>query len=62
LREDQLAAEVTEQAISYLRELFSSPDAPGSAMAARAVLPLEVEGEIRASCAFLSQDVLRTLG
>jgi hypothetical protein len=61
LREDPLSAEVTKQAISYLRELFSSPDAPGSAMAARAASPLEPEDEIRASCAILSQDVLRTL-
>jgi hypothetical protein len=50
-----------EQAISYLRELFSLPDAPGSTMAARAASPLEPEDEIRASCAVLSQDLLRTL-
>jgi len=61
LRADQLSAEVTGQAISYLRELFSSPDAPGSAMAARAASPLEPEDEIRASCAFLSQDLLGAL-
>jgi hypothetical protein len=58
LRNDPLSAEVTEQAISYLRELFSSPDALGSSMAARAASPLEPQDEIRASCAFLSQDLL----
>ncbi len=61
LRNDPLSAEVTEQAISHLRELFSSPGAPGSAMAARAASPLDPEDEIRASCAFLSQDLLGML-
>lgn len=61
LREDPLSAEVTEQAISYLRELFSSPDTPGSSMAARAASPLEPEDEITASCAVLSQDLLGAL-
>ena len=58
LREDPLSAEVTEEAILYLRELFSSPDAPGSSMAARAASPLEPQDEIRESCALLSQDLL----
>lgn len=61
LREDALSAQVTEEAISYLRELFSSPGAPGSAMAARAASPLEPEDEIRESCAFLSRDLLGAL-
>ncbi len=61
IRKDELSAEVTEEAISYLRELFSSPGAPGSAMAARDASPLEPEDEIKASCAFLSQDLLRVL-
>jgi hypothetical protein len=61
LREDPLSAEVTEQAISYLRELFSSPGAPGSSMAARAASPLEPEDVISGSCAVLSQDLLGAL-
>ena len=61
LREDPLSAEVTEQAISYLRELFSSPGAPGSSMAARAASPLESEDVISGSCAVLSQDLLGAL-
>ncbi len=61
LRKDPLASEVTEGAISYLRELFSSPDAPGSSMAARAASPREPEDEIRGSCAILSQDLLAEL-
>lgn len=61
LREDQLSAAVTEQAVSYLRDLFSSPNAPGPSMAAKAASPLEPEDEIRASCAFLSQDLLGAL-
>ncbi len=61
LRKDPLSAGVTEQAISYLHELFSSPEAPGSSMAARAASPLEPEDEIRGSCAVLSQDLLAKL-
>ncbi len=61
LRKDPLSAGVTEAAISYLRELFSSPNAPGSSMAARAASPLEPEDEVKGSCAVLSQDLLAKL-
>lgn len=61
LRNDPLSGEITEQAIRYLRELFSSPNTPGSSMAARAASPLESEDEIRNSCAVLTQDLLAAL-
>ena len=61
LRGVELSDEVTEQALSYLRELFSSPNATGSTMAARAAFPLESEDEIRNSCAVLTQDLLGAL-
>jgi hypothetical protein len=61
LRNDPLSGEITEQAIRYLGELFSSPNAPGSLMAARAASPLESEDEIRNSCAVLTQDLLGAL-
>ncbi len=53
-----LSAEVTQEAISYLAELFSTPDAPGSRMAARAATPLEDPDTVAASCAALAGDLL----
>jgi hypothetical protein len=53
-----LSAEVTEEAITYLTELFSTPDAPGSMMAARAATPLEDPDTVAASCAALAGDLL----
>jgi hypothetical protein len=44
-----------------LRDLFSEPSRPGCQMAARAAVPLEPEDTIAASCAFLTQDLLRAI-
>ena len=52
------SADVTEEALSFLRDLFSDPDRAGCRMAARAAAPLEPEDTIAASCAFLAQDLL----
>jgi hypothetical protein len=62
LLEEEISAEVTEEALSFLRDLFSEPSRPGCQMAARAAAPLEPEDTIAASCAFLTQDLLRAIG
>jgi hypothetical protein len=61
LLDEQISADVTEEALSYLRDLFSEPSRPGCQMAARAAAPLEPEDTIAASCAFLTQDLLRAI-
>ena len=61
LLEEEISAEVTEEALSFLRDLFTEPSRPGCQMAARAAAPLEPEDTIAASCAFLSQDLLQTI-
>jgi hypothetical protein len=61
LLEEEISAEVTEEALSFLRDLFSEPSRPGCQMAARAAAPLEPEDTIAASCAFLTQDLLRAI-
>ena len=53
---------MTEEALSFLRDLFSEPSRPGCQMAARAASPLESEDPIAASCAVLTQDLLREIG
>jgi hypothetical protein len=59
--EVQISTEVTEEALSFLRELFSEPSRQGCQMAARAAAPLEPEDTIAASCAFLTQDRLQAI-
>ena len=54
----QLSAEVTREALGYLDELFSTADAPGSAMVARAVVPLDDPDTVAGSCAVLAGDLL----
>ena len=61
LLEEEISAEVTEEALSFLRDLFTEPSRPGCQMAARAAAPLEPEDTIAASCAFLSQDLLQAI-
>jgi hypothetical protein len=61
LLDEEISADVTEEALSFLRDLFSEPSRPGCQMAARAAAPLEPEDTIAASCAFLTQDLLRAI-
>ncbi len=56
-----ISAGVTEEALTFLRDLFSEPSRPGCQMAARAAAPLEPEDTITASCAALSQDLLQAV-
>jgi hypothetical protein len=58
---EEISADVTEEALSFLRDLFSEPSRPGCQMAARAAAPLEPEDTIAASCAFLTQDLLQAI-
>ncbi|MGH3085692.1 MAG: GSU2403 family nucleotidyltransferase fold protein [Rubrobacteraceae bacterium] len=57
----EISTGVTEEALSFLRDLFSEPSRPGCWMAARAAAPLEPEDTITASCAVLSQDLLQAV-
>jgi hypothetical protein len=52
---------VTREGIEHLRMLFSSPDAAGCQMAARAAAPLEDPATIAASAATLATDLLVAL-
>jgi hypothetical protein len=61
LMDEEISADVTEEALSFLRDLFSEPSRPGCQMAARAAVPLEPEDTIAASCAFLTQDLLQAI-
>jgi hypothetical protein len=58
LLSDERARDVTRLGLSYLRELFGTPDAPGSRMAGLGVESLDDPERIAASCAFLAQDLL----
>jgi hypothetical protein len=60
LLEDEMSGRVTVEALDLLRELFASPTAEGSHMAARAAAP-EPEDEIIASCAALAGDLLQAM-
>ncbi|MEJ7842976.1 MAG: GSU2403 family nucleotidyltransferase fold protein [Rubrobacter sp.] len=57
----EISASVTGEALIFLRDLFSEPSRSGCQMAARAAAPLEPEDTIAASCAFLTQDLLRQI-
>lgn len=59
LLNEEISAGVTEEALTFLRDLFSEPSRPGCQMAARAAAPLESENTITASCAVLTQDLLQ---
>ena len=63
LRSNDLAAEATEQALMWLRQLFGAgPDALGSLMAARTEEPYGTAETVAAASAALAQDLLTALG
>lgn len=63
LRSNDLAAEATEQALIWLRELYGAgPDARGSQMAARTEEPYGTAETVAAASAALAQDLLTALG
>lgn len=61
LTSDELSAAVTEEALRYLEELFSTADGLGSQMAARATERLDDPATIAASCAALAVDLLKAM-
>lgn len=61
LTEDPIAGEVTREALAHLRDLFSDVNSSGSQMAGRAAAPLENKDTIAASCAALTQDLVKSL-
>ena len=61
LLNEEISYDVSEEALAFLRNLFSEPSRLGCQMAARAAAPLEPEDTIAASCAFLTQDLLRQI-
>jgi hypothetical protein len=61
LLNEQISAGVSEEALTFLRDLFSEPSRPGCQMAARAAAPLEPEDTITTSCAVLTQDLLQAV-
>lgn len=59
---DEISAEVTNEAIAYLRVLFAAgPDAVGSAMAGRAEAGIGDPANVAASVAALGEDLLTEL-
>jgi hypothetical protein len=58
LSTDPLAEQVTIEALSLLRDLFGTPEASGSQLAAAAAYPLEDEDLIKGSCAAIATEVL----
>ncbi|HEX7461388.1 MAG TPA: hypothetical protein VF317_04380 [Dermatophilaceae bacterium] len=63
LRADELAGSVTEQALTYLREMFAAgPSALGSTMAGRAEQGVGDPATVAASVSFLAMDLLESTG
>lgn len=63
LRSDELAGPATEQAVTYLGELFGAgPAAPGARMAGRAEEGIGEPDVVAASAAALAEDVITVLG
>lgn len=58
---DPRSAEVTAQGETYLTDLFGTDTAAGTAMAGRAVIPLEDPAEVEAACVALANDLLQAL-
>jgi hypothetical protein len=58
---DERSANVTKEALSYLRELFGAANSPGSQMAGRSVEGLDDPIFITASCAALTRDIVAAL-
>jgi hypothetical protein len=61
LRDDAQSQLVTNEAIGFMRRLFSVHSAIGPELAARAAAGLEDEDEIRQSCALLTSELLSRL-
>lgn len=61
LRRDSRSAAVTGEALQHLKDLFARPGSAGSTFASRAAAGLEPEDTIRASCAALTEELLRAL-
>lgn len=61
LRENPVSRSVTEQALTWLPDLFGEVRKPGVLMAVRAAGPLEAADTMAASLAVLTGDLLRTL-
>jgi len=62
LREDEIAHEVTAQALIYLAQLFASANALGATMAGRAEEGIGQPDTVSASVSFLAQDLLSAAG
>ena len=62
LRESPISREPTEVAIGYLRELFSTPESPGSRMAGDAVAEVGDEQAVRDGVAVLTRELLEAVG
>lgn len=56
-----VARDATRAAVSFLQELYESPEALGSSLAAAAANGLEDPEEISQSCAVLAEDFLRSV-
>lgn len=56
---DKIAGNVSREAVVFMEQLFGRPDSVGSRMAARAAGPMEVAETTAASCAALTEDLLR---
>lgn len=61
LSNEEISTGVTAESLTFLRDLFYEPAQPGCQMAARTAAPLEPEDTITASCAALTQDLLRAV-
>ena len=58
---DELSQEPTAQALSYLEQLFASPESLGATMAGRAEEGVGQPDTVSAAAAFLAQDLLSAL-
>jgi hypothetical protein len=58
---DKIAGGTSREAVGFLERLFGKPDSAGSRMAARAAEPMEAAGTTAASCAALTEDLLKAL-
>jgi hypothetical protein len=61
LLDTEVSKEVTHEALTALKDLFSTPSAKGSQMAVRAAGPLAAADEIAGSCAILATDLIEAV-
>jgi hypothetical protein len=61
LLDTEVSKEVTREALTALKDLFSTPRGMGSQMAVRAAGPLAAADEIAGSCAVLATDLLEAV-